>query len=116
MSIMHTWRYHLAAVRSTTAALFLGLLVSACGGGGGSAGGSSGGGGSPPPPPPQSYTIGGSISGLSASGLVLQDNGGDNLTVASGSKSFTFSTSVASGSQYAVTVLTPPSNPSQTCA
>ena len=113
MSIMHTWRYHLAAVRSTTAALFLGLLVSACGGGGGSAGGSSGGGGSPPPPPPQSYTIGGSISGLSASGLVLQDNGGDNLSIPSGGQSFTFATSVASGSKYAVSVLTQPTN--QTC-
>ncbi len=29
--------------------------------------------------------------------------------------SFTFSTSIASGGTYAVTVLTQPSNPSQTC-
>lgn len=85
------------------------LALSACGGGGGS-------GGTPPPPPVQSYTIGGSITGLSGSGLVLQDNGGDNLAVASGSKSFTFSTSVATGSRYAVTVLTAPSNPGQTCS
>ena len=38
---------------------------------------------------------GGTISGLSGSGLVLQDNGGNNLTVSAGATSFTrtFSTS-----------------------
>jgi len=61
------------------------------------------------------YTIGGTVSGLSGSGLVLQDNGGNNLTVATGASNFTFSTSLASGSSYSVTVLTQPSNPAQTC-
>jgi 6-phosphogluconolactonase (cycloisomerase 2 family) len=64
---------------------------------------------------PSSYTIGGSISGLSGSGLVLQDNGGDSLTVAAGRNTFTFPTALVTGSNYAVTVLTSPSNPSQTC-
>jgi len=61
------------------------------------------------------YTIGGTLSGLSGSGLVLQDNGGNNLAVASGATSFTFSTPIPSGGTYNVTVLTPPSNPAQTC-
>lgn len=54
------------------------------------------------------YTIGGSISGLTASGLVLQNNGGDNLTVPSGATSFQFSTPVAFRGSYKVTVLQQP--------
>ncbi len=61
------------------------------------------------------YTIGGSISGYSGSGLVLQDNGGDNLTVSSGATGFTFATPIASGKGYSVTVLTQPSSPTETC-
>ncbi len=60
------------------------------------------------------YTVGGSISGLNGSGLILQDNGGDNLSV-SANGTFTFPTSVASGSPYVVTVATPPSSPAQSC-
>ena len=60
------------------------------------------------------YTIGGTVSGLAGTGLVLQDNGGDNLTV-SGNGAFTFATPIASGGTYAVTVLTNPTTPSQTC-
>ncbi|ABF39769.1 hypothetical protein Acid345_0764 [Candidatus Koribacter versatilis Ellin345] len=55
------------------------------------------------------YTIGGTISGLTGSGLVLQNNGGDNLTVSSGATTFTFATPAKSGDPYAVTVLTQPS-------
>jgi hypothetical protein len=51
------------------------------------------------------YSIGGSISNLTASGLVLQNNGTDNLTVSSGATSFQFSTQVVS---YSVTVLQQP--------
>jgi hypothetical protein len=64
------------------------------------------------------YTIGGSVTGLLGSGLVLQDNGGDNQTIAAPSgfsQSFNFNTLVASGSTYAVTILTQPSSPAQTC-
>jgi hypothetical protein len=67
-----------------------------------------------------SYTIGGSISGLTGTGLVLTDtiNGGtpNSLTVTAGSTKFTFSTSVPSGDSYAVAVQTQPTNPAQTCA
>ena len=66
-------------------------------------GGSAGGGTTPPPP--TTYTIGGTVSGLTGTGLVLQDNGGNNLSV-SASGSFTFSTAVASGAAYSVTVFT----------
>jgi hypothetical protein len=51
------------------------------------------------------------VSGLSGS-VVLQDNGGDNLSV-SASGSFTFATALASGASYAVTVATNP--PGQAC-
>jgi environmental stress-induced protein Ves len=76
------------------------------------------GGGSPTTitPPPATYTIGGTVSGLSGTGLVLQDNGGDNLTVAAGATTFTFATKITSGGAYKVTVLTQPSSPVQTCA
>ena len=61
------------------------------------------------------YKIGGMVSGLSGTGLVLENNGGDNLSV-SANGSFTFATPIASGTNYSVTVLTQPTNPAQTCA
>jgi hypothetical protein len=61
----------------------------------------------------QQYSIGGTISGLTGSGLVLQNNGGDNLSL-SASGSFTFPTMLSNSSVYSVTVLTQPS--SQTCS
>jgi hypothetical protein len=57
-----------------------------------------------------SYTIGGTITGLGASGLVLQNNGGDTLNVASGATTFQFATPVHYGNTYSVTVLTQPAN------
>src|SRR6266705_1488263 len=60
------------------------------------------------------FSVGGTISGLIGTGLVLQDNGGDNLAV-SANGTFTFSTAIASGAAYSVTVLTQPANPSQSC-
>ena len=62
------------------------------------------------------YSIGGSVTGLAGAGLVLQDNAGDDLSVAPGSGTFTFATPVASGATYQVTVKTQPTVPSQTCA
>src|SRR5215469_15227394 len=56
---------------------------------------------------PSMYTVGGSVSGLSGT-VVLQDNGGDTLSV-SANGSFTFATSLASGAAYSVTVKTNPS-------
>lgn len=65
-------------------------------------------------PPPATYTIGGSVSGLSGTGLVLQDNSGNSLPV-SANGNFTFATAVNSGSTYDVQVVTQPSNPPQMC-
>ncbi len=112
MSITNPSPRNFPLSRAVTSLIFVSVLLAACGGGGG--------GGSaitapPPPPPPSTYTIGGSISGLTGSGLVLQDNAGDNLSVAAKAASFTFTTAVASGAAYAVTVLTQPTNPAQTC-
>src|SRR5271157_3578439 len=60
------------------------------------------------------YTVGGSVTGLRGSGLVLENNSGDDLTlVASGS--FVFTSGIDQGGAYSVTVKTQPSNPSQTC-
>lgn len=78
------------------------LLLTSCGGGGG---GDSGGSAT-------TYSIGGTIYGLTGAGLVLQNNGGDNLSVTvSGSRTFT--TQLPTNSTYSVMVLTQPSG--QTC-
>jgi 6-phosphogluconolactonase (cycloisomerase 2 family) len=60
------------------------------------------------------YTIGGTISGLSGTGLVLQDNGGDSLPVTANGM-FTFATQLTNGAAYAVTVQTQPQSPAQYC-
>ncbi len=58
------------------------------------------------------YQVGGTVSGLSGT-VVLQDNGGDDLSV-SASGGFTFATALAAGSAYNVTVQTNPAG--QTCS
>ena len=62
-----------------------------------------------------SYTIGGMVSGLTGAGLVLRDNGGDDLAV-SADGPFVFATQLASGASYSATVLTQPTSPAQRCA
>ncbi len=74
--------------------------LAACSGGGGSAGGS--------------YTVSGTVAGLAGSGLVLSDNGTDDLGI-SADGGFTFTTAIANGGSYAVSVKSQPVNPSQTC-
>jgi hypothetical protein len=64
---------------------------------------------------PGYYTLGGTVAGLVGSGLVLQDNGANNLAV-SVNGAFTFSTKILTGSAYSVTVLSQPGTPTQTCA
>lgn len=61
------------------------------------------------------YTVGGTVSGLTGTGLVLQNNGGDSLKVTADG-SFTFKTQLISGNPYLVTVSTQPDAPTQTCA
>ena len=99
---MHT------SIRSALGFLVVGLAVAACSGGGG-----AGGGAPPPPPPPANFTVGGSVSGLSGA-VVLQNNGADDLTL-NASGAFTFTTPVATGAGYNVTVRTQPSSPAQVC-
>ncbi|KKL06450.1 hypothetical protein LCGC14_2595910, partial [marine sediment metagenome] len=60
------------------------------------------------------YTIGGTVSGLTGTGLVLQNNSTDDLDITVDGD-FTFATAIADGSGYTVTVLTQPTGPSQTC-
>jgi hypothetical protein len=59
---------------------------------------------------PTTYTIGGTISGLTGSGLVLTDaNAGSSGAITAGSTSFTLPTQVSTGTSYAVTIQTQPS-------
>ena len=78
----------------------LALLLVACGGGSG---------------PPPAFTVGGAVTGLAGTGLVLRDNGGDDLAVAADG-AIAFPTKIASGATYSVTVFTQPTSPAQTCA
>jgi hypothetical protein len=79
------------------------LLIGACSGGGSNAGGG-----------PDTHTVGGSVSGLQGTGLVLQDNLGNDLPIVS-SGTFVFTTAIAAGGAYSVTVKTQPTNAWQTC-
>ncbi|TGL08374.1 glucanase [Leptospira bouyouniensis] len=67
---------------------------------------------------PNVYTVGGTISLLTtpfgAGTFILQNNAGDDLTIASNG-SFTFNTALPTGSNYTVTVFSGPQNPWQTC-
>jgi Protein of unknown function (DUF3443) len=74
-------------------------LLPACGGGGGSSASSG-------------YTIGGTVSGLTQlPGVVLENNGGDALTV-DANGNFNFSTPLSAGTAYNVTVETSPAGQS----
>ena len=73
-------------------------IVTACGGGD-----------SGPP-----YTVGGTVTGLSGPGLVLQNEGGDDLPI-NASGTFAFATRLPSGTSYAVTVRSSPTSPPQGC-
>jgi Galactose oxidase, central domain/Kelch motif len=84
----------------------LSLLIIACSSAPKGSGSGSGSGGP--------FTIGVTVSGLKGTGLILQDNAKDNLTITANG-TFTFAISIASGGSYAVTVQTQPSNPTQTC-
>ncbi len=59
------------------------------------------------------YTVGGNVSGLAGTGLVLQNNGADNLAFTV-SGAFSFATKLPANTNYAVTVLTQPSG--STCS
>lgn len=75
-------------------ALACALGLAACGGGGGE------------------IYLGGSVVGLTKDGLVLQNNGGSDLTVPAGASSFVFKNLIRTDSNYNVTVKSQPSNAS----
>ena len=78
----------------------LGAGLVACGGGGA--------------PPITSFTVGGVVTGLSGSGLILKNNGADDAAI-SASGAFTFASGLQNGAAYSVTVATQPSAPAQDC-
>ncbi len=102
-------RLRALALSFSTAAIAA-CALSACGGGGGEA---------PPPPvppaPAPTYAVGGSIAGLSTSGLALSD-GTHTLAIDPGASSFAFPGSAPSGTAYAVTIVAQPASRAQTCS
>jgi 6-phosphogluconolactonase (cycloisomerase 2 family) len=104
-------------LRSIGSLTVLALLMVGCGGGG-SDGGSMP---PPPPPPPANFTVGGTVTGLTSTGLVLTFSD-SNLSgphsvglAVSTSGEFTFVLAVPQGSSYTVDVGTQPSAGTQNC-
>lgn len=64
-------------------------------------------------PAAPTYSVGGNVTGLTGTGLALQNNGGDTLAVAAAATVFTFGTELLDLDTYAVTVSTQPAG--QTC-
>jgi N-acetylneuraminic acid mutarotase len=64
--------------------------------------------------PYNTYNLGGVIAGLNGNQVILQNNGGDNLSL-SANGTFEFNTAISQGADYEVTVLSNPQSASQTC-
>ena len=84
----------------TSVVLACAAALCGCGGGGGNSGGGN-------PPPAQTYSLGGTVSGLSSAGLSLSD-GGAEVSIASGATNFQLATGLTTGTHYAVTIGTQP--------
>jgi hypothetical protein len=69
----------------------------------------------PPPSQPSGFSVGGMVSGLAGSGLVLQLNGAGTLPIG-GDGAFVFGGLLTEGSAYAVTVAAQPTAPDQACS
>jgi hypothetical protein len=104
MSIWKRAEYRMGTCRERLILALLCIALAACGGGNG--GGA--------PAPVVSYTVGGVVTGLSGSGLILQNNGGDNVAVSS-SGAYTFANALRNGAAYSVTVASQPAAPAQNC-
>lgn len=63
--------------------------------------------------PVERYKVGGQVAGLQGAGLVLHNNGADDLALPANATGFSFDTLVAAGQAYAVTVGQQPAG--QTC-
>src|SRR5689334_12133197 len=86
-----------------TIVTMLGALLGGCGGGGDQ---------TKTAPPPPTYTIGGGINGLTASGLELGD-GSNQVTVFRSDTTFTLPQALPGGANYNVTVQQQPTG--ETC-
>ena len=65
-----------------------------------------------------SYTIGGTVTGLLGSGLILQNSATLEqlpITAATGNQTYTFTQLVPTGTAYTVAIFSQPTNPVQTC-
>jgi hypothetical protein len=60
------------------------------------------------------YVVGGTVTNLNTDGLVLVNNGGNDLSVAAGATSFAFSKEIDYGTTYNITVKTQPAH--MTCS
>jgi uncharacterized delta-60 repeat protein len=69
----------------------------------------------PPPPPPAHFSIGGTVTGLAGSGLVLHDRLSGFETRPTTDGSFTIVPASVDGAGYDIVVATQPSNPLQVC-
>lgn len=63
---------------------------------------------------PPAFTLGGTVSGLQGSGLVLRHDGGSDLAIATDG-AFEFPIALNAGETYEVTIATQPSSPEQEC-
>jgi len=61
------------------------------------------------------FSVGGTVTGLNGSGLILRINGASDLTIVANG-AFAFPQTVLSGAAYNVTIVTQPSSPAQKCA
>lgn len=84
-------------------ASLLAVLVTGCGGGDGGSATST-----------TTYTVSGSVNGISVSGLKLTNNAANEITV-NAAGAFAFTTPLATGKTYNVQVSQQPSAPAQTC-
>ncbi|MFT3791951.1 MAG: choice-of-anchor D domain-containing protein [Rudaea sp.] len=62
------------------------------------------------------FKVGGTVSGLAGSGLVLSLNHGAQFLAIAGNGAFAFRNALVDGSTYEVSVQTPPAAPAQTCS
>jgi hypothetical protein len=63
-----------------------------------------------------SYTLGGTVSGLVGTGMVLQNSSNLEQFTVTGNGAFTFKNLLATGTAYTVTIVTQPTGPVQNCS
>lgn len=61
-----------------------------------------------------SFTVGGTVTGLTGTGLILRNNDAESLPISADGE-FIFPTAVATGASYRVTITASPTTPPQTC-